>query len=131
MAELKKGNMTAEGETLATSNAYIRLRDVVKTYHSGAGEVTVLKHIDLDIEQGEFVGIIGKSGSGKSTLINMLTGIDRPSQGEVWVGDTAVHTLSEGQMAVWRGRAPGDRVSVLSVVAHAFAGRKRDAADGF
>jgi ABC-type lipoprotein export system ATPase subunit len=107
MAEFNTGNMIAEGESPTTSNAYIRLRDVVKTYRSGAGEVTVLKHIDLDIEQGEFVGIIGKSGSGKSTLINMLTGIDRPSQGEVWVGDTAVHTLSEGQMAVWRGRHLG------------------------
>jgi ABC-type lipoprotein export system ATPase subunit len=66
-----------------------------------------LKNIDLDIYQGEFVGIVGKSGSGKSTLINMLTGIDRPSQGEVWVGNTAVHMLSEGQMAVWRGKHLG------------------------
>lgn len=88
-------------------DAYIRLRNVVKAYKTGAGEVTVLKEIDLDINRGEFVGIIGKSGSGKSTLINMLTGIDRPSRGEVWVGDTAVHTLSEGQMAVWRGKHLG------------------------
>jgi ABC-type lipoprotein export system ATPase subunit len=69
--------------------------------------VAVLKGINLDINQGEFVGIIGKSGSGKSTLINMLTGIDRPTAGEVWVGDTAVQKLSEGQMAVWRGKHLG------------------------
>jgi putative ABC transport system ATP-binding protein len=53
------------------------------------------------------VAIIGKSGSGKSTLINMITGIDRPTSGEVLIGDTAVHTLSEGQLAVWRGKHLG------------------------
>src|SRR5450759_2273702 len=97
----------ADGLGLDNENAYIRLRGVVKSYKTGAGEVTVLKSISLDIYQGEFVGIVGKSGSGKSTLINMLTGIDRPSRGEVWVGNTAVHTLSEGQMAVWRGKHLG------------------------
>jgi putative ABC transport system ATP-binding protein len=59
------------------------------------------------VDGGEFLAVIGKSGSGKSTLINMITGIDRPTSGEVLVGDTAVHTLSEGQMAVWRGKALG------------------------
>ena len=53
------------------------------------------------------MAIIGKSGSGKSTLINMITGIDRPTSGEVLVGDVPVHTLSEGQMAAWRGRNLG------------------------
>ncbi|MCS7061339.1 MAG: ATP-binding cassette domain-containing protein [Anaerolineae bacterium] len=86
---------------------FISLRGVTKSYKTGAGEVAVLKGVDLDFERGEFVAIIGKSGSGKSTLINMLTGIDRPTAGEVWVGDTPVHTLSEGQMAVWRGRNLG------------------------
>ena len=55
----------------------------------------------------EFVAVVGKSGSGKSTLINMITGIDRPSRGQIFVADTAVHTLSEGQMAVWRGKHVG------------------------
>ena len=59
------------------------------------------------VDTHEFVAVIGKSGSGKSTLINMITGIDRPSSGEVFVGDTAVHTLSEGKMAVWRGKHVG------------------------
>jgi ABC-type lipoprotein export system ATPase subunit len=66
-----------------------------------------LKGIDLQIAPGEFVAVIGKSGSGKSTLINMITGIDRPSSGEVLVAGAAVHTLSEGQMATWRGRSIG------------------------
>ena len=85
----------------------IELRNVVKTYQSAAGAFTALKGVDLQIEPGEFVAVIGKSGSGKSTLINMITGIDRPSSGEVLVDGAAVHTLSEGQMAIWRGRSIG------------------------
>ena len=53
------------------------------------------------------MAIIGKSGSGKSTLMNMISGIDRPTSGEVFIGDTAVHTLNESEMAVWRGRNVG------------------------
>jgi len=85
----------------------IELRNVVKIYQSAAGAFTALKGIDLQITPGEFVAVIGKSGSGKSTLINMITGIDRPSSGEVLVAGAAVHTLSEGQMAIWRGRSIG------------------------
>ena len=85
----------------------IDLRQVVKTYHSTAGDFTALKGIDLSVNPGEFLAIIGRSGSGKSTLLNMITGIDRPTSGEVWVNGTAVHTLSESSMATWRGRELG------------------------
>src|SRR6266540_3473296 len=85
----------------------IDMRQIVKTFQSTAGSFTALKGVDLQIDRGEFVAIIGKSGSGKSTLVNMLTGIDRPTSGEVLVDGTAVHTLSEGQLAVWRGRSVG------------------------
>ena len=85
----------------------INLQQVVKTYESAAGSFTALKGIDLQIDPGQFASIIGKSGSGKSTLINMITGIDRPTAGQVLVDRTAVHTLSEGQIAVWRGRTIG------------------------
>src|SRR5215217_4540869 len=85
----------------------IDMRQIVKTYQSVAGTFTALRSVDLQVDRGEFVAIIGKSGSGKSTLINMLTGIDRPTSGEVLVGDTAVHQLSEGQMAKWRGKNLG------------------------
>ncbi|WP_248926086.1 ABC transporter ATP-binding protein [Paenibacillus hamazuiensis] len=64
---------------------------------------TVLKGIDLTIRTGEFVAIIGKSGSGKSTLLNMITGIDRPTSGEVRVAGTDLHTLHPKQLAPWRG----------------------------
>lgn len=85
----------------------IELRQVVKTYQSAAGAFTALTGVDMRIDAGEFVAIVGKSGSGKSTLLNMITGIDRPSAGEVLVGATAVHTLTESQMAIWRGHALG------------------------
>jgi len=85
----------------------IQLRRVVKTFDTAAGKFTALKEVNLRVDAGEFVAVIGKSGSGKSTLINMIAGIDRPTAGEVFVGNTAVHTLSEGQMAVWRGKNLG------------------------
>lgn len=85
----------------------IELANVVKAYDTAAGKFTALRGINLKVDTHEFVAVIGKSGSGKSTLINMITGIDRPTSGEVYVGDTAVHKLSEGQMAVWRGKHVG------------------------
>ncbi len=85
----------------------IELQQVVKTYEIAAGTFIALNKVDLKVDPGEFVAVIGKSGSGKSTLINMITGIDRPTSGNVLVGDTAVHTLSEGQIAVWRGKNVG------------------------
>ena len=85
----------------------IEARSVVKTFKTAAGPFTALKEVNLRVNQGEFVAIIGKSGSGKSTLLNMLTGIDRPTAGEVYVDDTPIHTLSEGQLAKWRGKHLG------------------------
>ncbi len=85
----------------------INLHDVVKSYETNAGDFFALNNIKLQIGNGEFVGVIGKSGSGKSTLINMITGIDRPTRGEVHVTGTPVHRLNEGQVAQWRGRNLG------------------------
>lgn len=85
----------------------IELRQVLKSFATGAGEFVALNGIDLTINAGEFVAIVGKSGSGKSTLINMITGIDRPTAGEVWVAGTPVHTLTEEQIAHWRGQTIG------------------------
>ena len=61
----------------------------------------------MQVKPGEFVAIIGKSGSGKSTMLNMLSGIDRPTSGEIWIGDTPIHTLDQDQLAKWRGRNVG------------------------
>ena len=89
------------------NHTLIELRNVVKNYKTAAGDFTALKDIDLDMKSGEFVSVIGKSGSGKSTLLNMITGIDRPSAGEVFVNGTAVHEMNENQMALWRGKNLG------------------------
>jgi putative ABC transport system ATP-binding protein len=85
----------------------IDLRDLVKNYPAGGGDVTVLKNINLTIGPGEFVSVMGPSGSGKSTLINMITGIDRPTGGEVLVDGRALHAMSEDELARWRGRSIG------------------------
>ena len=85
----------------------IELKEVQKSYISAAGEFQALRGIDLQINAGEFVSIIGKSGSGKSTLLNMITGIDRPTTGEVLVNGTAVHKLNENELAGWRGGSMG------------------------
>jgi ABC-type lipoprotein export system ATPase subunit len=94
-------------KTAAGISPMVDLRAVDKYYKSPAGDYRALKAIDLQINSGEFVSIIGKSGSGKSTLLNMITGIDRPTTGEVWVNGTAVHEMNENQMAIWRGRNLG------------------------
>jgi len=85
----------------------IDLRGITKLYHTPAGPFTALRGIDLSVESGEFVAVVGKSGSGKSTLINMFTGIDHPTEGEVTVAGTRLRALNEGQMAQWRGRTLG------------------------
>jgi len=88
-------------------HSIIELRNVVKNYKTAVGDFPALKDVDLHIEEGEFVSIIGKSGSGKSTLLNMITGIDHPTNGEVFVNNTAVHELNENRMARWRGKNLG------------------------
>jgi putative ABC transport system ATP-binding protein len=85
----------------------IRLEQVVKTYNGTAGSFTALRGIDISVNSSEFIAIIGKSGSGKSTLINMITGIDRPTSGKVNVLGSALHKLTEEQIAIWRGLALG------------------------
>jgi ABC-type lipoprotein export system ATPase subunit len=96
-----------EGKMPGDEDYLIRLNNVVKAYKTEAGDFLALKNISLSIGSREFVGVIGKSGSGKSTLINMITGIDRPTRGEVFVADTPIHTLNETRMAQWRGHNLG------------------------
>ena len=91
----------------AQTKSMIALHQVSKTYETPAGKFAALKSINLNIEAGQFVGIVGKSGSGKSTLLNMVAGIDRPSSGSVAVAGTEIHGLSENKLASWRGRNVG------------------------
>ena len=88
----------------------IELRDVVKIYSTAAGEFTALKGINLQVQAGEFVGIIGKSGAGKSTLLNMITGVDHLNAGEVIINNghsVSVHKMEEDAIALWRGKTLG------------------------
>ena len=100
-------NGAPSGSESAITSHLIDLRQVEKAYVTPAGPFPALRGIDLQVESGEFVAVIGKSGSGKSTLINMITGIDRPTDGEVWVAGTNLGVLNEGRLAEWRGRTVG------------------------
>ncbi|HET9913191.1 MAG TPA: ABC transporter ATP-binding protein [Anaerolineales bacterium] len=93
--------------TISTLPLLIDLNAVTKAYQTDAGLFMALKGIDLHINAGEFVAIVGKSGSGKTTLINMITGLDRPTEGEILVGGEKVERLGENQLAIWRGRTIG------------------------
>ena len=85
----------------------IEIRNLRKVYQTPAGDFTAVNGINVDVQKGEFVAVIGKSGSGKSTFINMITGIDRPTSGEIVIGGAPVHSFNEAQMAAWRGRNLG------------------------
>jgi putative ABC transport system ATP-binding protein len=85
----------------------IQVSDVVKTYPLGAGEFVAINHLSLDVDDGEFVAVVGRSGSGKTTLLNLLAGIDRPTSGTVRVAGADLGSLSESGLAAWRGRNVG------------------------
>jgi len=93
------------------SSHLIELRNVSKTYSTAAGDFVALKDISLNVNTGEFIGIVGKSGAGKSTLLNMINGVDQLTSGEVLVQtdgkSISIHDLSEDQLAYWRGKNMG------------------------
>lgn len=86
---------------------FLKLNNVVKNYSTLAGDFPALKGITASFQRGEFAGIVGKSGAGKSTLVNVITGVDRLTSGEIWVNGTPVHQLNQNQMALWRGTKVG------------------------
>lgn len=98
---------TTSSKADADGRPVVDLHQVVKTYRGAAGTFIALRGVDLQVEAGAFVSIIGKSGSGKSTLINVITGIDRPTSGKVTIDGDQIHVLNEEQIAVWRGRSIG------------------------
>lgn len=86
---------------------FIDVRDLRKAYRTPAGDFPALQGIDMQVSRGEFVAVLGKSGAGKSTLINMITGIDWPSSGSVWIDGVPIHGMDDDQLARWRGRKIG------------------------
>ena len=85
----------------------IRIENVEKIYRRGAEEIHVLSHLDLIVQRGEFLALMGPSGSGKSTLLNLLGGLDRPSKGTVEIGGDRIDELSDRKLAAWRARHVG------------------------
>jgi putative ABC transport system ATP-binding protein len=80
----------------------VRIRDLSKTYQRGSEQVHVLEHLDLDIEAGDFMALMGPSGSGKSTLLNLMGGLDRPTSGHIHIGDLDISTLDDAALCRWR-----------------------------
>ena len=93
--------------TANSKQSLIDLHAVVKVYNSLAGYVTALNSVDLQVFQGEFLVVAGKSGSGKTTLVNIITGLDRLTSGEVWVDGAPLHRFSPEKAAKFRGRSMG------------------------
>ena len=89
--------------TESSKIAILEVRNLFKSYRTPAGEIPALSGVDLTIRQGEFIVVYGKSGAGKSTLVNLITGIDRPDQGEVLVNGNSIQDMDEDQRARWRG----------------------------
>jgi putative ABC transport system ATP-binding protein len=85
----------------------IRVQELYKSYQRDSLEIPVLRNINLEIEQGEFIAFMGPSGSGKTTLLNLIAGIDKPTSGRILIGGTDVAELNETELAVWRSRNVG------------------------
>jgi len=85
----------------------ISLKQITKEYATPAGAFSALRDVNLELDSGELVAIVGKSGSGKSTLLNVIGGIDRPSAGSVTVAGAPLHAMNEDQLSAWRGRTVG------------------------
>lgn len=87
--------------------ALVEIRNVTKRFQKGEETITPLDQVDLDIEEGDFVSLMGPSGTGKSTLLNLVSGIDRPDQGTIMVDGTEITAMSRGNLADWRARNLG------------------------
>jgi putative ABC transport system ATP-binding protein len=87
--------------------AIVRVHEVHKFFTRGSEQIDVLIGLNLEVPDGEYLGLMGPSGSGKTTLLNLIAGLDRPSQGEVWVGDRLISSMSESELAAWRTRGIG------------------------
>lgn len=92
---------------MKSGQSVVRVSGVHKYFRRGSERIDVLNGLDLDVAAGEFFGLMGPSGSGKTTLLNLIAGLDKPSEGEVWVGENCISRMSESQLARWRTRHVG------------------------
>src|SRR6516162_5912544 len=89
------------------SNPIVRVHGVHKFFTRGSEQIDVLNNLNLEVPEGEFFGLMGPSGSGKTTLLNLIAGLDKPSEGEVWIGESLVSRMTESELARWRTRSIG------------------------
>src|SRR5207248_10051792 len=89
------------------SEPIVQVLGVHKFFTRGSEQIDVLQDLSLEVTEGEFLGLMGPSGSGKTTLLNLIAGLDRPSQGNIWVGEDEISKMSEAQLARWRTRHVG------------------------
>jgi len=89
------------------SNPIVRVHGVHKFFTRGSEQIDVLNNLNLEVPEGEFLGLMGPSGSGKTTLLNLIAGLDKPSEGEVWIGEALVSRMTESELARWRTRSVG------------------------
>jgi putative ABC transport system ATP-binding protein len=89
------------------SPALVQVQSVSRVFKRGSEEIHVLSELDLEVQQGEFLALMGPSGSGKSTLLNLIGGLDRPDAGSVSIGADRIHELSDRELAAWRARHVG------------------------
>ena len=89
------------------AQAIVRVHGAHKYFVRGSERVDVLNGLNLDVPEGEFLALMGPSGSGKTTLLNLIAGLDKPSEGNVWVGGADISGMSEAQLTRWRTRNVG------------------------
>jgi lipoprotein-releasing system ATP-binding protein len=89
------------------SEPHIRVRGLSKIYQSGGAGLVVFSGIDLDVQRGEMLALVGESGAGKSTLLHLLGGLDRPSEGTIYYGSTEISGLADSSLADFRNREIG------------------------
>lgn len=92
---------------MATAEPIVRARELHKYFRRGSEQIDVLNDLSLDVPEGQFLALMGPSGSGKTTLLNLIAGLDRPSSGDIWVGEEHISVMSEAQLARWRTRHIG------------------------
>src|SRR3981189_1054939 len=94
----------------------VQVRNVSKRFARDGFEVVALDKVDLDIQQGDFLALMGPSGSGKSTLLNLLAGIDQPTSGSITIGGTTISGFSERALAPWRAPPVGFLFSLYNLI---------------
>lgn len=88
-------------------DSIVRVANVHRWFARGSERIDVLKGLNLEVKNGEYLGLMGPSGSGKTTLLNLIAGLDKPTEGEIWIGASRISHMSEAQLARWRTRNVG------------------------